>query len=345
MRHLRDQVGESVHLYVRERDTRTCIAAVEARHELRPFIQLGRPLPLRAGAAGKLLLAFADEDIQRLELRRPRQERRGQLPHMPRGGTQRPARADPPERWATSVGERENGVAAAATPVVDSRERVVAALCVSRSDDPPEPRAPRRDAQAARGRRRPRSAGCCAAADRAHRGNLGLRRPAAVGDDVQPPRPTNNRAMPAAAAAVSVSPTQEHRADHADRRDGHEQHARRDGRQASPQGQDAPHPEPAGKHTWYRTSGPPARSRRSRAGRQRQARRARSQPPPSGAAMASAPGVSRSSGGRERGRWRRPALRQPRSASRTPQRRPARRHQPPRLHETAGCRRRPAAAP
>ncbi len=35
MRHLRDQVGESVHLYVRERDTRTCIAAVEARHELR----------------------------------------------------------------------------------------------------------------------------------------------------------------------------------------------------------------------------------------------------------------------------------------------------------------------
>ena len=68
MRRLRDELGESVHLYVRDEDTRICIAAVEARHELRPFIQLGRPLPLRAGAAGKVLLAFAEEDIQRQEL-------------------------------------------------------------------------------------------------------------------------------------------------------------------------------------------------------------------------------------------------------------------------------------
>ena len=49
MRRLRDELGESIHLYVREHDTRICIAAVEGRHELRPFIQLGRPLPLRAG--------------------------------------------------------------------------------------------------------------------------------------------------------------------------------------------------------------------------------------------------------------------------------------------------------
>ena len=45
MRRLRDKIGESVHLYVREHDTRICIAAVEGRHELRPFIQLGRPFP------------------------------------------------------------------------------------------------------------------------------------------------------------------------------------------------------------------------------------------------------------------------------------------------------------
>ena len=70
MRRLRDELGESVHLYVREHDTRICIAAVEGRHELRPFIQLGRPLPLRVGAAGKLLLAFADDEVQELELQR-----------------------------------------------------------------------------------------------------------------------------------------------------------------------------------------------------------------------------------------------------------------------------------
>ena len=71
MRELRDRLGESVHLYVRDEDARICIAAVEARHELRPFIQLGRPLPLRAGAAGKVLLAFAEEDIQRQEFHEP----------------------------------------------------------------------------------------------------------------------------------------------------------------------------------------------------------------------------------------------------------------------------------
>ena len=83
MRRLRDEVGESVHLYLRDGDTRMCIAAVEARHELRPFIQLGRPLPLRAGAAGKLLLAFADEETQRLELRRAKTRRGRRIPNAP----------------------------------------------------------------------------------------------------------------------------------------------------------------------------------------------------------------------------------------------------------------------
>ena len=130
MRRLRDELGESVHLYVRDHDTRICIAAVEGHHELRPFIQLGRPLPLRVGAAGKLLLAFADRDVQELELDRavhdatsrpnaPGAKLRDQLPQI---------RAD---RWATSAGEREEGVSAAATAIVDSRDRVVAALCVS----------------------------------------------------------------------------------------------------------------------------------------------------------------------------------------------------------------------
>ena len=130
MRRLRDRIGESVHLYVRDGDMRVCIAAVEARHELRPFIQLGRRLPLRAGAAGKLLLAFADEDVQRLELRRAKGDA-ASFPNAP--GARLPDELERirVERWATSVGERENGVAAAASPIFDARGRVVAALCIS----------------------------------------------------------------------------------------------------------------------------------------------------------------------------------------------------------------------
>jgi DNA-binding IclR family transcriptional regulator len=130
MRGLRDRVGESVHLYIRERDTRICIAAVEARHELRPFIQLGRPLPLRAGAAGKLLLAFAEDDVQRLEIRRARSDA-AVFPNAPGARLAGELERIRSERWITSVGEREHGVAAAASPVVDSRGRVVAAVSIS----------------------------------------------------------------------------------------------------------------------------------------------------------------------------------------------------------------------
>jgi DNA-binding IclR family transcriptional regulator len=130
MRRLRDHLEESVHLYVREHDTRICIAAVEGRQVLRPFIQLGRPLPLRVGAAGKLLLAFADRQVQELELGRARED----APSLPNArGTMLEEHLEQirTQRWATSVGEREEGVSAAATAIVDARDRVVAALCIS----------------------------------------------------------------------------------------------------------------------------------------------------------------------------------------------------------------------
>lgn len=129
MRRLRDEIGESVHLYVREHDTRICIAAVEGRHELRPFIQLGRPLPLRVGAAGKLLLAFADRDVQDLEVERALAD--ADRPNTPGARLKEQLEQIRVERWATSVGEREEGVSAAATAIVDARGRVVAALSIS----------------------------------------------------------------------------------------------------------------------------------------------------------------------------------------------------------------------
>lgn len=130
MRRLRDALGESVHLYVRDHDTRICIVAVEGRHELRPFIQLGRSLPLRAGAAGKLLLAFAEDEVQRTELKRAAADRTN-MPNAPKADLHDQLAEIRKSRWATSVGEREEGVSAAATPIVGSRGRVVAALCVS----------------------------------------------------------------------------------------------------------------------------------------------------------------------------------------------------------------------
>jgi DNA-binding IclR family transcriptional regulator len=130
MRRLRDELDESVHLYVREHDARICIAAVEGRQVLRPFIQLGRPLPLRVGAAGKLLLAFADREVQELEIERARAEANTKPNALgPRLGEQ--LEQIRTERWATSMGEREEGVSAAATAIVDATDHVAAALCIS----------------------------------------------------------------------------------------------------------------------------------------------------------------------------------------------------------------------
>jgi DNA-binding IclR family transcriptional regulator len=130
MRRLRDELDESVHLYIRDHDTRICIAAVEGRQMLRPFIQLGRPLPLRVGAAGKLLLAFADSETIDLEMGRAREESSSSpsAPGVKLGAQLEQIRE---ERWSTSVGEREEGVSAAATAILDARGRVVAALSVS----------------------------------------------------------------------------------------------------------------------------------------------------------------------------------------------------------------------
>ena len=127
---LRDAVGESVHLYVRQRDRRVCVSAVEGNYELRHFTEVGKPLPLSVGASGKLLLAYADPATQAQELRRvanqpltPRAPTIGQLSDQLES-----IRAT---EWAVSFGEREEGLAAAAVPIRDQAGAVQAALSIS----------------------------------------------------------------------------------------------------------------------------------------------------------------------------------------------------------------------
>jgi DNA-binding IclR family transcriptional regulator len=123
-------VGESVHLYLRQRDKRICVAAVDGTYELRHFTEVGRPLPLSVGASGKLLLAFADPTTQAAELRRiARAPGSPRAPSAPDLTTQlEEIRAS---EWAMSFGEREEGLAAAAVPIRDRAGSVHAALSIS----------------------------------------------------------------------------------------------------------------------------------------------------------------------------------------------------------------------
>ena len=97
LRLLRDTTGESVQLYVRDGDRRTCVASLESPHGLRTIVEAGASLPLDRGSAGAVLVE------ERAVLRRG---------------------------WAESVGQREAGVASVSAPVLDDG-RVVAAVGVS----------------------------------------------------------------------------------------------------------------------------------------------------------------------------------------------------------------------
>lgn len=115
--------GESAQLYVRDGDARVCIDAVESDSELRTIVVVGATLPLTRGSAGKVFLAWA-EDEDRLRV----------LATLPPGDSVRLARtvATTARRgWADSIGEREAGVASVSAPVIDAAGTLIAAVSVS----------------------------------------------------------------------------------------------------------------------------------------------------------------------------------------------------------------------
>lgn len=109
---LGDASGESAQLYVREGDTRVCIAVHERPSGLRDTVPLGAVFPLDRGSGGKVLLAWAD-DASRFVV--PARD----LETVRKRG------------WAATAGEREAGVASVSAPVFDGSGAVVAAVSVS----------------------------------------------------------------------------------------------------------------------------------------------------------------------------------------------------------------------
>ena len=120
--------GESAQLYVRAGDRRVCVDTVESTSELRTIVDIGASLPLTAGSAGKVFLAWDEaRDLERvltgyrrLTARAPDAARlRRNLVTIHRKG------------WASSVGEREPGVASVSAPVLGMNEIPVAVVSVS----------------------------------------------------------------------------------------------------------------------------------------------------------------------------------------------------------------------
>lgn len=114
---LRDLTGESAQVYVRQADQRVCVAAADRPSGLRDSVPVGAVLPLTAGSAAQIFLAWASAaDRTRLLSGAAFTER--ELSAVRRRG------------WAASVGERESGVASVSAPVLVG-DQLVAAISVS----------------------------------------------------------------------------------------------------------------------------------------------------------------------------------------------------------------------
>ena len=112
---LRDTTGESAQLYLRRGGVRVCIAAAERGSGLRDTVPVGAELPLTAGSAAQVLLAWSPDAP------------------LPDGAafTSRVLAEVRRRGWAASVGEREAGVGSVSAPVRDGSGAVVAAVSVS----------------------------------------------------------------------------------------------------------------------------------------------------------------------------------------------------------------------
>lgn len=112
MERLRDRLGETVSLYLRDNLERVRIQAVQSRQAIRRVAQIGARLPLSVGASSKVLAAYAPPEVQVRLLADPawpeavdRSLYLEQLKEITRSG------------YATSFEEREPGAAAVAVPI------------------------------------------------------------------------------------------------------------------------------------------------------------------------------------------------------------------------------------
>ncbi|MCS7236403.1 MAG: IclR family transcriptional regulator [Armatimonadota bacterium] len=129
MHELARRTGETVNLNIRQGAYRVCVEKVDSVQDVRHFVELGRPLPLFAGASGKVLLAYADTDVLAAVLRglRPLTGRTVTDPDRLQAQLARIRR----QGYAVSWNERVEGAAAVSAPVRDAAGTVVAGLTVS----------------------------------------------------------------------------------------------------------------------------------------------------------------------------------------------------------------------
>ncbi len=103
---LSQATGESAAFYVREGNSRTCLARVEGPQPIRHHARMGAMLPLELGSPGRVILAFSGEQGKLYEDIRKK-------------------------GYHFSIGEREKNVATVSAPVFGLRWALLGSVCIS----------------------------------------------------------------------------------------------------------------------------------------------------------------------------------------------------------------------
>lgn len=127
MKQLRDETKEAVSLYGMESEYRVCYEHVPSLLTMRCVVRVGDRFPLWAGAGGKIMLAYADEQTIEREASKLKKitdttitDKRSFLEELAEIRTR---------DYAISRGEREDGILSMAVPIFN-REKI-APLCLS----------------------------------------------------------------------------------------------------------------------------------------------------------------------------------------------------------------------
>ncbi|KWR72241.1 IclR family transcriptional regulator [Glutamicibacter mysorens] len=129
LRELRDFTGETACLFRAEQHYRVCVGIAETRHALRREMHLGELAPLHAGSAGRVLLAWKPELMQRLQDTRLEPLTDATITGM--ASLEQAVAQTRADGFAITTGERENGASGLSAPVFDSAAGLVAAVTIS----------------------------------------------------------------------------------------------------------------------------------------------------------------------------------------------------------------------
>ena len=123
--------GETISLYVREGKQRVCVERLESEQNVRMVARVGRYIPLHAGSAGKLFLAYMTEDQQQAFLETEVRKAFTPMTITDPEKLLAECRKIVKQGYSLSHGEWTVDASGVAAPIFNQRGQMVAAMTIS----------------------------------------------------------------------------------------------------------------------------------------------------------------------------------------------------------------------